>query len=259
MVFFIYSFLQSSQYKVEWTLTLDNYLRSFGTPLYWDAIINSFTIGLWVALITTFVSYPFAYFLTYRMKKGRNIILFLVVISLLGSYLVRVYAWRTILGREGVLNSLLIGLGLIEDPFLFLLFSRLAVVITLVHVFLPFSILPILSCLQNVPYELIEAARDLGYSPFRAFLRVTLPLSITGVLAGFIYTFVLTAADYITPQLVGGTSVSMIGPNISIQFVRLGNIGLGSSISFTFLSALLLVIYIVQWLCHRAFPTTTSK
>lgn len=251
LVFLVYSFLLSGEYKVEWTFTLGNYLRVFRTSLYWDAILNSLLAGLSVALITTLVSYPFAYFLTYRITKGRNIVLFLVVVSLLGSYLVRVYAWRTILGREGILNSLLIWIGIIREPLLFLLFSRFAVIVTLVHVFLPFSILPILASLQNVPYELIEAARDLGCSPFRAFLRVTLPLSITGVLAGFIYTFILTSADYITPQLVGGTSVSMIGPSISAQLIKFGNFGLGSAISFVFLAILLLVIYLVQWLSRR--------
>ena len=256
LIFFIYSFLRSGQYKVEWVLTLDNYIRALTTPLYWDAIFNSIQIGFWVAITTTLVSYPFAYFLTYRITRGRNLVLFLVVISLLGSYLVRVYAWRTILGREGVLNSLLIGLGIIDEPLLFLLFSKFAVIVTLVHVYLPFAILPILSSLQNVPYELIEAARDLGYSPFRTLLRVTLPLSITGILAGFIYTFVLTAADYITPQLVGGTSVSMIGPSISTQFIRLGNMGLGSAIAFVFLGVLLLSIYLVQLLSRRMFHSS---
>jgi len=257
LVFLVYSFLLSGEYKVEWIFTLGNYFRVFNTSFYWDAILNSILIGLSVAFFTTLVSYPFAYFLNYRITKGRNIVLFLVVISLLGSYLVRVYAWRTILGREGVLNSLLIGIGIIREPLLFLLFSRFAVIVTLVHVFLPFSILPILSSLQNVPYELIEASRDLGCSPFRAFLRVTLPLSITGVLAGFTYTFILAAADYITPQLVGGTSIAMIGPSISAQFIKYGNLGLGSALSFVFLVVLLLVIYLVQWLSRRLFPSET--
>ena len=254
LVFLVYSFLVSGEYKVEWIFTLENYIRVFRSSLYWDAILNSLLAGITVGVVTTLVSYPFAYFLTYRVKKGRNIVLFLVVISLLGSYLVRVYAWRTILGREGIINSLLIWIGIIREPLLFLLFSRFAVIVTLVHVFLPFSILPILSSLQNVPYELIEAARDLGCSPFRAFLRVTFPLSITGVLAGFTYTFILAAADYITPQLVGGTSISMIGPSISAQFIKYGNFGLGSAISFVFLAVLLLVIYLVQWILGRLFP-----
>jgi spermidine/putrescine transport system permease protein len=151
------------------------------------------------------------------------------------------------------------GLKIIQEPMLFLLFSRIAVIITLVHVFLPFAILPILSSLQNVPYELVEAARDLGHSPLKAFVRITLPLSISGILAGFIYTFVLTAADYITPQLVGGTSVAMIGPNISTQFVKLGNMGQGSALSFVFLAVLLLAIFLIQKLLQKLFPASSAS
>jgi spermidine/putrescine transport system permease protein len=186
-VFFGYSFLVSRYYRVQ-------------------SLSKSLMIGLTAAVATTLLSYPFAYFLTFRMRRGKNLVLFLVVISLLGSYLVRVYAWRTILGKEGVINSFLLAIGLIHEPLLFLLFSRLAVILTLVQVFLPFVILPIMSSLQTISKDLIEAARDLGCSPLQAFLRVTLPLSITGVLSGFGYTFILSSADYITPQLVGGTS-----------------------------------------------------
>ena len=185
LVFLVYSFLYSRYYRVEWIFTLENYLRAFSTPVYWEAMLNSLFIGLLAACITTLVSYPFAYFLTFRITRGRNLVLFLVVISLLGSYLVRVYAWKTILGREGVINSFLVMAGLIKEPLLFLLFSRFAVVLTLVHVFLPFALLPVLSSLQNIPSELIEAARDLGCSSLQAFFRVTLPLSITGVISGF--------------------------------------------------------------------------
>jgi spermidine/putrescine transport system permease protein len=251
IVFFVYSFLVSRNYRVEWAFTLENYLKALTTRVYWIALGNSLSIGLIVASVTTLVSYPFAYFLTYRMRRGRNIVLFLVVVSLLGSYLVRVYAWKTILGREGLVNSLLIALGLIEHPLLFLLYSKLAVVLTLVHVFLPFTLLPILSSLQNIPRELIDAARDLGSSPRQAFLRVTLPLSLTGVLSGFIYTFVLTSADYITPQLVGGTSAAMIGLSISNQFVKLGNISQGAAISFIFLVILVTTIFSLRWLAQR--------
>jgi spermidine/putrescine transport system permease protein len=134
LVFLVYSFLRSSSYHVEWILTLDNYIRALGSSMYWKALFNSVQIGFVVATVTTLLSYPFAYFLTYRMIKGRNLVLFLVVISVLGSYLVRVYAWRTILGREGILNTMLIGLGLIKEPLLSLLFSRLAVGINITDI-----------------------------------------------------------------------------------------------------------------------------
>jgi spermidine/putrescine transport system permease protein len=241
-IFFIYSFLISRYYRVTWIFTLENYYRAFTTPVYLASMLNSLTIGILTAITTILISYPFAYFLTFRMKRGRNLVLFLVVISLLGSYLIRVYAWKTILGREGVINTLLITLGLIKEPLLFLLFSRFAVIITLTHVFLPFTVLPIMSSMQNISVDLIESARDLGCNPFQAFLRVTLPLSSTGVLSGFAYTFILTSADYITPQLVGGTSGGMIGLSITNQFIKVGNLALGSALSFLLL--LLLVSFV---------------
>jgi spermidine/putrescine transport system permease protein len=243
---------------VAWIFTLDNYYRALTTPVYWDSMLNSLYIGLLAGVLTTLISYPFAYFLTFRMTRGRNLVLFLVVISLLGSYLVRVYAWKTILGREGVINTFLIMVGIIKEPLLFLLFSRFAVVLTLVHVFLPFTLLPILSSMQNIPSELIEAARDLGCSPFQAFLRVTLPLSITGVLAGFTYTFILSAADYITPQLVGGTSGGMIGLSITNQFIKVGNLGLGSALSFELLILLVLIVAGARWATRRFIQKPAS-
>jgi len=252
IVFFIYSFLVSQYYRVEWQLTWNNYYRTFTTPVYLQAMLNSLRVGLTAGLATTLMSYPFAYFLTFRLKRGRNLVLFLVVISLLGSYLVRVYAWRTILGKAGAINSFLLMIGVIKEPLLFLLFSRLAVLLTLVHVFLPFAILPIMSSLQNIPWDLVEAARDLGCNPLQAFLKVTLPLSITGVLSGFGYTFILSAADYITPQLVGGTSSAMIGLSITNQFVKVGNMGLGSSLSFVLLTVLVLAYLAIRFLARLA-------
>ncbi len=252
VVFFVYSFLVSQYYRVEWTLTWDNYIRTFTTPVYLQAMLTSLRIGLTAGVATTLLSYPFAYFLTFRLKRGRNLVLFLVVISLLGSYLVRVYAWRTILGKAGAINSLLLAAGIIKEPLLFLLFSDLAVMLTLVHVFLPFAILPIMSSLQNISWDLVEAARDLGCSPLQAFLKVTLPLSITGVLSGFGYTFVLSAADYITPQLVGGTSTAMIGLSITNQFVKVGNMGLGSSLSFVLLLVLVITYLAIRGLARLA-------
>lgn len=246
-VFLIYSFLTSSYWRVEWVVNPDNYLSALTTAVYLKSALNSIGIGLTAGIVSLVVSYPLAYFLTFRLKRGRNLVLFLVVISLLSSYLVRVYAWKTILGREGVINSLMISLGIIEEPLLVLLFSRLAVTITLLHVFLPFTILPILSSLQNIPAELIEGARDLGCSPAEAFVKVTLPLSMTGVLSGFSYTFLLSAADYITPQLVGGTTGGMIGVSIANQFVKVGNLSLGSALSFLFLVALVLILGGIRW------------
>jgi spermidine/putrescine transport system permease protein len=246
-IFLLYSFWIARVWKIERTFTLTNYIYAFTNPTYRKVTVNALVIGFLSATTATLVSYPLAYYLTFRLKRGRNLVLFLVVISLLSSYLVRVYAWKTILGLNGLINSFLIWLGSIEEPLRFLLYSRLAVTITLLNVFIPFTMLPILSSLQNVQPELIEAAKDLGCGPLRAFLKVTLPLSMTGVISGFMYTFVLSAGDYITPQLVGGTSGSMIGLSVANQFIKTGNWPLGSAISFTVLSLFMVIYFGVKW------------
>lgn len=247
VIFFLYSFWIAHVWKIERIFTLANYIYAFTNPTYRKVTLNSLAIGFLSATTATLVSYPLAYYLTFKLKRGRNLVLFLVIISLLSSYLVRVYAWKTILGLNGLINSFLIWLGLIQEPLRFLLYSRLAVTITLLNVFLPFTMLPILSSLQNVPGALIEAAKDLGCGPLRAFLKVTLPLSMTGVISGFMYTFVLSAGDYITPQLVGGTSGSMIGLSIANQFIKTGNWPLGSAISFIVLSLFMVIYFGVKW------------
>ncbi len=247
LVFFLYSFWGGTAFRIARVFTLRNYVYVFTNAVYWRVTLNTLWTAALSAVLTTLISYPLAYYLTFRVKRSRNLVLFLVVISLLSGYLVRVYAWRIILGRTGVINSLLLSAGLIKEPLLFLVFSRLAVVITLVHVFLPFAILPILSSLANIRAELIEAAKDLGAGPLRAFLKVTLPLSMTGVISGFTYTLVLSAGDYITPELVGGTTGMMIGRSISDQFIRTGNMPLGSALSFVVLSLFMVVYFGVRW------------
>jgi len=246
-IFFLYSFGTGAVYRVQPIFTLGNYIQVLTNQTYLRVTLNALSIGGLSATASILVSYLLAYYLTFRLKRGRNLALFLVVLSLLSSYLVRVYAWKTILGLNGVVNSFLEWAGVIEAPLETLLYSRLAVTITLMNVFIPFAMLPILSSLQNIQPELIEAAKDLGCTPLRAFVKVTLPLSMTGVLSGFMYTFILSAGDYITPQLVGGTSGSMIGQSIANQFVKTGNWPLGSAISFTALSMFMAIYFGARW------------
>ncbi|MDI7274828.1 MAG: ABC transporter permease [Anaerolineae bacterium] len=247
LVFLLYSFWGGQAFRIERVFTLRSYAYALTSAVYRRVAISTLWTGFLSAALTTLLAYPLAYFLTFRVRRGRNAVLFLVVISLLSGYLVRVYAWRTILGRNGLINSFLLYVGLVEEPLLFLVFSRLAVVITLVHVFLPFTILPILSSLANVRTELVEAAKDLGAGPLQAFLRVTLPMSMTGVISGFTYTLVLSAGDYITPELVGGTTGIMIGRSIADQFIRTGNWPLGSALSFLVLSLFMVIYFGVRW------------
>jgi spermidine/putrescine transport system permease protein len=250
-ILWIYSFLKFELYKPKLELTLANYYMAITDPVYLRVTWNSVQIGLMTAFLSVGISYPFAYYVNFYMKRGRNTILMLIIISLFSSYLVRVYAWKTILGRNGLVNGLLLSLGVINEPLGFLLYSKTAVLITLVHVFLPFTILPILSNLQNIEFGMIEAAKDLGASSLKTFLKVTFPLSSKGVMAAFLYAFVLAAGDYVTPQLVGGTSGSMVGLSIANQFVKTGSWGVGSALSFWVLSVFLALYLTINYGLQR--------
>jgi spermidine/putrescine transport system permease protein len=227
-------------------LTLANYVTALTSSEYWAVTSNALGIGLVAAVITTLLSYGLAYTLAFELQRGRNLVLYLIVLSVLSGYLMRIYAWRIILGRTGLLNELLQGLGLVDEPLLGLAFSRTAVIVAQVNIFIPFAVLPILSALSNIPRELIEGARDLGAGPARAFWRVTLPLSLSGVFSAFTYTLILASGDYVTPELLGGVSGSMIGRSIALQFVSAGNPPLGAALSFVLLGVYALIFLGLQ-------------
>ena len=231
-VFLIYSFWQLDGFKIIHVWTLKNYIEVVQNDVYLILIVRSIGIGLITALVTVILSYPVAYAMVFRMDEGREVILMLMILSLFSSYLVRVYAWKTILGATGVINGLLMSVGLVEEPIRWLMYSKFAVIVTLISVFFPIAVLPIYSVLINISHSLLEASRDLGAGPAKTFLKVTLPLSMSGVIAGFVFTFVLTAGDYITPALLGGSDGQMIGNAIVSQFGVASNWPLGSAITF---------------------------
>jgi spermidine/putrescine transport system permease protein len=212
---------------------------------------HSFGLGALAALICVVAGYPAAYFITFRLRRGRNIALFLIVVSLFTSYLVRLYAWYTILGSQGIINTGLVRLGVVDHPLMFLIFSRTAVLIAFVNVFLPYSILMLTSSMQNIRADLLENARDLGAGPLRTFSRVVLPLSMTGAIGAFAYTFILTSGDYITPSLLGGTSSTSLASLVSDEFLALGNRPSGAAISFVmltvFFAVYLLLTRLERW------------
>jgi spermidine/putrescine transport system permease protein len=233
----VQSFLVPSGYgQVSYHFTIANYTSALTDPTYLKLALYSFGLGALAAIACLVLGYPVAYFISFRLTRGRNIALFLVVVSLFTSYLVRLYAWYTILGEHGVINDALIRLGLISKPLMFLLFSRWAVLTAFVNIFLPYTILILTSSMQNIRKDLLENARDLGASPLRTFSRIVLPLSMTGAIGALIYTFILTSGDYITPALLGGTQSTAIANVVSDQFLALGNRPEGAAISFMMLA-----------------------
>ena len=210
--------------------TLAQYGEVLGRASYRILLARSVLISATVTLLTVALAYPMAYFVAFH---ARHKFLWLVALTIpfWTSYLLRVFAWKIILGFNGVINSGLIRLHLIDQPLSFLLYNPFAVVVTLAHAWAAFAILPIYVSLEKIDRSLLEAASDLGDSALRRFLRITLPLSMPGVIGAAILIFVPTTGDFVTPELVGGTKGTMIANVIEVQFNAVGNWPLGAALS----------------------------
>ena len=228
-------------------LTLDNYRRLFGTALYPTTILFSAGVALQVTLFSLLLAYPLAYLLAFKVKKHRNLMYMAVIIPLWVSYLVRAYAWKTILGQSGVLNGLLMWLGIIDQPLTILLYSRWALVIALTHIYVPFTVMPIYSVLESIPRSLKEASQDLYASRWQTFLRIILPLSIPGVMAGCTFAFVLSMGDFLAPQLLGGNDSALMVSNLVWSLFGVAyNWPLGAAVSVVMLALTLTLLWLAN-------------
>jgi spermidine/putrescine transport system permease protein len=232
-ILFCYSFWSVSDAQViihSWSLK--NYLDLLHISVYLQTLFRSMWIAARVTFFSLLLGYPLAYFVSFLAGKRKDLLYQLVIIPLWVSYLVRAYAWKTILGSDGVLNTLLQYVHLTQHPLDFLLYSPFAVVLTLTHIYTPFTFLPIYASLEHIPRNLVEASDDLGASPWQTFWRVILPLSIPGVLAGATFAFVLSLGDFLAPLLLGGPSGIMISNIVVSLFGAAYNWPLGAAISF---------------------------
>ena len=236
------SFLVETGAQDEWKLSLGNYQTFFEKPQYLRVLWRSVVVSSMVAAVTVLLAYPAAYFIAFHVQRNKMVWLILITLPFWTSYLLRVFAWKLVLGYNGVVNSSLQWLGLIDQPLDFLLYNINAVVLTLAHAWAAFAILPIFVSLQKIDRSLIEAAHDLGEGPVAAFFRVTLPLSMPGVVAATLLVFIPTVGDYVTPKLVGGPNGLMIGSLIQLAFGRLDNWPLGAAISVISIAAVTLVV-----------------
>jgi spermidine/putrescine transport system permease protein len=228
-----HSFWTQNYLTVDRTFTLANYRAALTEPIYRDLLLRSLFISLSVSFLTVVLAYPIAYYISFHGGRHKSLWLFLITIPFWTSYLLRVMAWKVILGYDGVLNSGLLALGLIHQPSTALLYNSTAVVITLTHAWATFAILPIFVSLEKIDRSLIEAATDLGDGPVRRFLRITLPLSIPGVTSAILIVLIPTVGDYVTPKMVGGSEGIMIANAIQIQFGKAANWPLGAALSVT--------------------------
>jgi spermidine/putrescine transport system permease protein len=230
-ILLVYSFWTQNYIEIDHTLTLANYIKVFTKQSYMLLIGKSVLISLTVTVATVLLAYPIAYFIAFKVNRYKIVWLILITVPFLTSYLLRVFAWKIILGYNGIINSGLKWLGIIDQPLTFLLHNPTAVVITLAHAWAPIAILPIFVSLEKMDRSLLEAATDLGDTPLQRFLRVTLPLSIPGVVASSMLVFIPTVGDYITPQLVGGPDGMMVGSLMHAMFFRANDWPLGSALA----------------------------
>ena len=222
--------------------SLKQYESLIATGSYWRLLGISASMAFGVACAAVALAYPIAYFLAFRAGDRAGFYLVLLLVPFWTSYLLRVMAWKIMLGTEGVINSFLIYVGWIQEPLAALLYNRTAVIITLIYVWIPFATLPILAALQRITPDLFEAAADLGAPPLRQFTRIALPLSLPGILAGFFMVFIPTIGEYVTPLLVGGSRGSMYGNIIQDFFTKAANWPFGSAMSMVMLAATLLLV-----------------
>lgn len=232
------------------TFSLVNYANFWQKRIYPVLLLRSLSISGTVTLATVLLAYPMAYFIAFRVKHHKMIWLVLITVPFWTSYLLRVFAWKIILGYNGVINSGLIGLGLIDKPLEFLLYNPTSVVITLAHAWAAFAILPIYLSLEKIDRSLLEASRDLGEGAAMTFLRVTLPLSLPGVITACLLVFIPTVGDYVTPTLVGGPRGIMIANVIQSQFGKAQNWPMGAAASVTTMLTVGIVILLFLWITH---------
>lgn len=242
----IVSFWRQTGFDLDMTWTLENYallLQPEG-KLYRILIVKS----LWMSLIATtaivLLAYPMAYFMAFRIQRGKLIWIILLTVPFWTSYLLRVFAWKVILGFNGVINSGLKAIGLIDKPLEFLLYNPASVTITLAHAWAAYAVLPIYVSLEKIDRSYLEAATDLGDSKWKRFWRITFPLSLPGTIAAILLAFIPIVGDYITPTLVGGPSGIMIGNSIATQFIKANNAPLGAALSCVMMLAITICVCI---------------
>ena len=242
-VIVFYSFLRQAPPQNGVAFTVQNYVAFLTDSFYRSILVDSIVIGVKVTTITLLVAYPVAYFLAFTDSDRRNLLVLLVILPFWINIVIRTYAWWLILGRQGVLNYFLVNLGALSSPGDFL-FSQNAIVLGLVHVFLPFMLLPIFTSLNKFDRTQVEAAKNLGANSLQAFYEVTLPQTLPGVAAGVAIVYVLAFGSFVVPLLLGGSRNVMIANIISQMFGEFQSWGLGSAMAVVVTAIALGLVYV---------------
>ena len=247
----VMSFWRQIGFEFDTAFTFANYAEAVERPVYQALLLRSLTISSICTVATVLLSYPMAYYVAFHVRKRKMAWIILMTLPFFSSYLLRIFAWKVILGYNGVINSGLKGLGLIEQPLAFLLYSPTAVVITLAHAWAAFAILPIYISLEKIDRSLLEAATDLGDGPVKRFLGITLPLSMPGVIAASLMIFIPTVGDYVTPTLVGGPDGLMIANLIQAQFGLVNNWPMGAALALDMMLVVAVISLLYIWVTRK--------
>ncbi|HEY0213229.1 MAG TPA: ABC transporter permease [Paenirhodobacter sp.] len=233
-----YSFFKDGYLVIIHEFSFENYVQAWSDPIFRAILLRSVLVSMLVTLVTVVLAFPIAYFISFVVPaSNKSLWLFLITIPFWTSYLIRVFQWKVILNYNGVINSILTGMGIIDQP-LQMLNSVGAITITLAHAYAPFAILPIFVSLEKIDRSFLEAGQDLGESAFMTFWRVTLPLAMPGVIGAVMIVFIPTIGDYVTPELIGGGKLPMVANMIQQNMLKIDNKPLGSAIA---VSAMLVV------------------
>lgn len=249
--FMIYSFWQLENFRIVANWTLSNYSNAITQSEYLNTMAGTFVISAITAVVTTTLACAFTSVLRFQLRRYQDRILFLVLIALFSGYIVRIFAWRTILGTDGLINTALLDLHLISQPISWLLYTRFSVILVLTNFLLPLAILPCHAALQNISDDQMKAARDLGCSGWKAYRTVALPLAWPGISLALGMTFIVTSGDYLTPEVVGSPNGSMIGQNIANIFLDQFNWPQGAALAFVALAAVLACVGVMHFLGRR--------
>jgi spermidine/putrescine transport system permease protein len=246
------AFFSSSFLGIEWAPTLRNFDRLFNSNVALPVLGRTLQIAAITTAVVLVLSYPAAYWIATRASGIRNLLLLLILLPYWISYVVRTYAWYPLLGTNGVLNSVLVGTGILSEPSPIFLFSQVSVYLGLIYVWFPFATVPIYLALDRIDRSYLEASADLGASRIQSFWTVVLPLSMPGVIGGGLLVFILSAGSYVTPKLLGSPSSIMFGEVIVDQFGGTFDWGFGAALALalTFSIAVLLIV-LSRWMRLR--------
>lgn len=237
----LYSFWRVQAFQIVREVSFENYRRVFATPVNRRALVDSLIIGITTGAVTVGLALPLAWAIRFHAHKHRNRLVGLILVASMGSYLARIYSWRSILGSEGLINWILVRTGILGSPIEALIFNRFSVIIALVHLFLPFAFLPIYASLLSVSPSVLEAGRVLGAGPTRTFIRIGFPMASPGLVISFIYVLIFATGDFAAPAFLGGAEGLVAAQVIVVQFSGVYNWPLGAAMAVVYMVLLALI------------------